>query len=520
MPVSEHPHREMVEFVSNQLSTHRLCLVPRGCWKTSVNAIAYPLWRVLRANFLHDNPNHRVLIDSATVRLSSQILRTIARYCKNSETLVNLFGEVYDRKGHTAEELRLAFSLNKATGIKEPNFHASGVGGEKTGQHYEDIILDDLVTEQNYRTPLGRETVFNHYRYMNAIIESSEKEGQSTTLTINGTRWHDDDLYGRLIKDDKKAIEDGEMPIFTTLLRQAIDPVTGALYFPSKLTEKVLAEKKRKMGSLFHAQYQNDPNQDSAPFKPEWLKWESPTSWSLSQIRMTVDLAVKEEEVSHGDYTAIVVAGWDHFYQLHVLDVTMSNSMTMGRFFDEFFRLLRVWDVELVIIEDDHANALRTVLLREMTEHGLSVPIFWQKNPKNIGKAKRWEQIQPYAERGGIKLSDRIPGATKIEIIDEWERAPFATHDDFMDALALHTVRLPVEIEEGTGRGVMRTEGRPVAELMKKYDPSLSPFHHSTLADRFPHIKALQLEEQAETRVPPNELNVLREELMAAFRNG
>lgn len=499
MPLAEKPHREIIEFLSEEYSANKLLLVPRGCWKTSIASIAYPLWMVLRANFIFGNPTYRIMIDSATVRLSKLVIQTVRNYVKNLPALESLFGALYDRRGDTMDGLSLAFRTNAATGIKEPNFLASGVGAEKTGLHFELIVMDDVVTKENIYTVNGREKVWDHYRMMQGIIESSKKDGQETLLLLVGTRYHDDDLYGRILKEDRKAVEEGIQPLFSPMIRKAVDTETGELYYPDKLDHAALEQKKRQMKSLFWAQYMNDPNQETAPFKGEWLRWKS---WSefpkLDRVRLTVDPAFKEDEADHGDYCCLVVAGWDQWHQLWVLDVAMSDNMTPGAFIEEFSRMVIKWPVDAAIIESQHQEAMQILLQREMLKKGINVPILWEKVPRTHGKLTRWLELQPYAERGGIRIAKEIPGVIQIEIQDQWERAPVATHDDFMDALALQTIRLPVEIQEGLARQIVPAgegEGRTVDEMRADQAEvaRATGFQYQTLAQRFPSIAALQL---------------------------
>lgn len=520
MPLAEKPHREIIEFVSSQYSANKLLLVPRGCWKTSIASIAYPLWMVLRANFLFDNPTYRVMIDSATVRLSKLVINTIRNYVKNLPTLTALFGPLYDRKGDSMDGLSLAFRVNAATGIKEPNFLASGVGAEKTGLHFELIVMDDVVTKENIYTVNGREKVWDHYRMMQGIIESTKNDGQETLLLLVGTRYHDDDLYGRIIKDDRKAVEEGSEPLFSPMIRKAVDTETGELYYPDKLDHAALEQKKRQMKSLFWAQYMNDPNQETAPFKKEWLRWKSWAEFpKLDRVRLTVDPAFKEDETDHGDYSCLVVAGWDRWHQLWVLDVAMADNMTPGDFLEEFTRMIVKWPVESAIIEAEHQESMRILLQREMLTKGLNVPIRWEKVPRSYGKLTRWLELQPYAERGGVRIAKEIPSVIQIEICDQWERAPVATHDDFMDALSLQTLNLPIEIQEGLARKINPSDedpGKTVDEMReeKREVSRASGWYFGTLADKFPGIAALQMtpeESERETLVPTREDELFNE---------
>jgi hypothetical protein len=523
MPLSEKPHREMIDFLSSPYSRSKLLLVPRDCWKTSLGSIAYPLWMVLRAYFIDKNPCYRAMIDSATVRLSKMVIQTIRDYVKNSAPLQMAFGDLYAKKGDVGEGLSLSFRMETAAGIKEPNFLASGVGAEKTGLHFELINMDDIVTKENIYTPTGREKTYNHYRMMYGIVESSKKEGANTVIQLIGTRYHDDDVYGRIIKDDIKAVKEGEQPLFTTLIRQAVDAETGELFYPDKLDHHALEKKKRQMKGLFWAQYMNDPNQESAPFKPSWLRWKSQTEFpELFRIRLTVDPAFKEDENIHGDYACLIVAGWDRFHQLWVIDVTMDDAMTPAAFVDEFYRLSAKYQVEGAVVEGHHQESMQQLLRLEAARRGYSVPTFWPKRSGNVGKMSRWTALQPYAERGGIRMASEIPESTKVEIQDEWERAPVATHDDFMDALELHTLFLPLEVEEGLGRVTFGgdTGGRELDVIAdaRRVLAMQSGLSNTTLADRFPHIRALKNERDREDE-PTGESSDLYAELAATFKH-
>src|SRR5262249_3328728 len=144
----------------------------------------------------------------------------------------------------------------------------------KTGKHFDLICLDDLVTKENYGTVEQREQVFEHYQMMYGIVDT-DASGQKTMIHVVGTRYHDDDMYGRIIKGDKKAAAEGRPPAFSVMVRAAYTD-DGDLFFPDKLTMEVLDQKKQDnmMGMLFWAQFMNDPNKETAPFKKEQMRWE------------------------------------------------------------------------------------------------------------------------------------------------------------------------------------------------------------------------------------------------------
>ena len=518
MPLHDRPHREMAEFISDLVTSNKLLLVPRDCWKTSLGSQAFPLWMVLRAHFLDGNPAYRCLIDSSTTRLSTYALAWIKSKVQHEDKFKETFGELYDRKGDRQDGFSLKFRVNAAVGVKEPNFVSSGVNAAKTGLHFELMVLDDLVTKENCRTVDQRTKVWDHYRMMQAILESGTGTS-STIVLVTGTRYHDDDIYGRIIKLDKQIVAEGKPPVYSALIRSAV--TEDGYYFPGEactpgcgfgckdshkehdkpgnLNKETIDKKKITMGSLFWAQMMNDPNSEDAPFKAKQLRFKPIMDFppQLSRIRLTIDPAVKAEEVSHGDFTCMVVAGWDRWHQPHVLDVSLRDNLTPGKFIEEMFHLASKWSVEHVLIEDDRSMTAMSILWKqEFQKRGYSFPVHLIPANKLQGKLTRWLDLQPYAERGGIVIAEEIPAAVKIEIMDQWSRAPFATHDDFMDAMSMQTLFLPVQFSEDSARSIVTAADLTNIHELATHPPpkSNSPFHGS-MADRFPHLLAQQYAE-------------------------
>jgi len=489
MPLHDQPHKEMCTFISDETQKNKLMLVPRDSWKTSICSTAYPLWATLRAYYFDGNRKYRCLIDSSTVRLSQFVLEAIAKYVRYEPSFIQLFGNLYRKELHKEGVLSLAFSEKEGGGIREPHFLASGVNAAKTGLHFDLISMDDIVTKENVTTLAQREKVNRHYRMMHAILESSEREGQKTQLHVIGTRYDDDDVYGRIIKSDTRAIAQGERPQFASMIRAAIDE-EGNLFFPAVLTKEELSKKKRAMLGLFHAQYMNDPNKEAAPFKLEQLRFVPLTEFpeTLKMVRMSVDTAIKEEQIDHGDFNCIVVSGWDQFGRPWVLDVSLRRDLTISAFCDLLFTMVMQFNPEQTIIEETTGSLIAPVLQGEMIRRNHFFPVIWIKAHKQQGKQTRWLKMQSVANRGGIHICDEIPEDTKAEIRDQFSRAPFAQYDDFMDAMEMQFQFLPASTEEAAADMPVRN----VTEIMERkqeYDSSARILEHI-----FPHIRALRYE--------------------------
>lgn len=501
-PRHDKPHKEMAEFSSDFSQMQKLMLVPRGCWKTSEMTTAFPLWMGLRAFFLDGKTDFRSLIDSETSRLSGLVLDSIARYMANGVAFRQIFGNLYDSNLHTSEYLDFTFNQKRSGGIKEPNFLASGLKSAKTGLHFDLITLDDLVTEANFSSLAQREKVWLHYRLMYSILEN-DQSGQGTYFHVVGTRYHDDDMYGRILKQEKDQLAEGKPPSFATMVRGAWDD-DGELFFPDVLTMEALEKKKTAQKGLFWANYFNDPNKESAPFKLEQLHYLSLLDFpkKLRLRRMTVDVAIKEEQVAHGDFNCITVGAFNAFGQPYLLDVSLQRDLDPTSFLELFFNMACRWQPEQIFVEEASGSMLREFINAEMQRRGLQFNIYYIKSNKLAGKMTRWMKLQPYAHRGGIHIAQEIPAATKAELEDQWSRCPFAQYDDFMDSLEmLFTWMAQTAPEEG---------GQPFDTDAVLEDAAHAPVdgQYQTLEQVFPHIRAMRAkrnqDEQIDTDASPD----------------
>ena len=178
-------HGDMIKALESPI-TRKLIVMPRGVFKSSLGSVAYPIW------LLNKNPNLRIMLDSELYSNSKNLLREIKAHLDNP-SLTNIYG-VYKNKAVWNEG---EVTINQRTKVfKEASLTASGIGAEKTGQHYDVIVADDLNSPSNSNTKESREKVLNHYRYLTSILEP---EG---VLVVIGTRYSDDDCIGNILKKE------------------------------------------------------------------------------------------------------------------------------------------------------------------------------------------------------------------------------------------------------------------------------------------------------------------------------
>lgn len=192
--VNPYTHGDMIRALEAP-SKRKLIVMPRGTFKSSVGSVAYAIWSLNR------DPDIRIMLDSELYSNSKNLLREIKIHLENPK-LTSIFGE-YKNK-NIWNESEILINQRRKT-YKEASITASGIGAEKTGQHYQLIILDDANSPNNSGTTEGREKVLNHYRYLTSILEP---EG---TLVVIGTRYCSLDVPGSILKNELELDMEGNV---------------------------------------------------------------------------------------------------------------------------------------------------------------------------------------------------------------------------------------------------------------------------------------------------------------------
>lgn len=185
-------HTPIVEALESNIP-RKLIVQPRGSFKSSVASIAYPIWRLI------NNPELRILIDSELYQNSKNFLREIKGHLE-SPKMITLFGEFKGEKDWTEKTITIS---QRTKNIKEASITCSGIGAEKTGQHYDIVIMDDLSSPKNSQTEEQRNKVKDHIRYMQSILEPNG------TLVMVGTRYHAQDSIGFILETQLELANDG-----------------------------------------------------------------------------------------------------------------------------------------------------------------------------------------------------------------------------------------------------------------------------------------------------------------------
>ncbi|MGQ0723262.1 MAG: phage terminase large subunit family protein [Candidatus Eiseniibacteriota bacterium] len=414
-------HAEMLAF---QESTKDACLqlAPRGYGKSTILTIARAVFEILR------NPNIRVLIASNTQLQAEVFLREIKFHLGVNERLIAAFGRYEDESKWDAREILVKPRTSSA---KEATVTCVGVGGPVASRHYDLIIADDLVDEENARTEGQREKVRTWY--YKTLLPCLEPEGR---LFLVGTRYHYLDLYGHLIKNE---FEERHQVI------RAIDS-DGATPWPEKFSIEWLEERRRQMGSaIFATQYQNDVELMKGDiFREAWFRYyEEQQEWELFEHWIGCDPAATKAEVvlsgrkAETDWWTIVVgarrkeedASGGLGREVFIREV-WRGRVAKQEYVNRLVAMNERYQPRRVIVED--------VAAQEYLAQDLEKLMSVKRLKRTKDKVSRAYDLQGYFENGQILFPAphlQLDREAYTALQDELILFPNADHDDLIDGL-------------------------------------------------------------------------------------
>jgi phage terminase large subunit-like protein len=414
-----HVHGEWATWYSN--STKRICeiLVPRSCFKSSFFTIGESLRRIA------ENPSIRILIANATLGNAQNFLGQIKNHIQNNEVYKSLYGDMYDKNlkwNDTEMEVK-----GRHLGIREATVTAVGVGGNLVSQHYDMIIADDLINEQNSATRFQAEKVIDWWKRTFSLLEPSGK------MLIVGTRWSYYELYAYLEDEYKDQVD--------FYIRGAKNP-DGTFYFPERFNEEKLKELKKLHGSyIFSCFYENSPiDEDNCIIKESQILYWTDNDDEINEITKKIpsnlamfsacDPAVSQESLA--DSSGFISVGVDSEGNWWIKQADR-EKITTGELIQRLFQQFETYNPITMSIEViGQAQNILSPIRDEERARNKFLPLSEIKVLPQVTKAARIRSIlQPRFENGKIYIHKDM-----TELKDQLLRFPKAKHDDLIDALS------------------------------------------------------------------------------------
>ena len=303
------------------------------------------------------------------------------------------------------------------------SYRSAGVGGGITGQGFDIGIIDDPIADaQSALSEVTRQSIWEWYQ----TTFYTRKSPLSGILLIM-TRWHDDDLAGRLLRAQHEGGDQWTIVSFPAIAeaeerhRHAGEALHPARYDLDNLraTEKVL-------GSYAWAcMYQQRPGPRGGTIflRKHWQFYKALPD--LDELIISVDCSFKD--LKDNDYVAIQVWGRKgaNKYLVKRTRERMGFSATVQSIRGHHALYPKV---ETIVVEDKaNGSAVIETLQKE-------IPGVVGINPEG-GKVARAFSMQGEQEAGNIFLPDPTVDPDIETFLGEVSAFPSVTHDDETDSM-------------------------------------------------------------------------------------
>lgn len=318
---------------------------------------------------------------------------------------------------------------------RQGGYYAVGVGGSPTGHGANLIIIDDPIKNSvDADSETMRDALWEWYQ--GTIRTRLEPDG---AIIVTATRWHDDDLTGRLLA---AAEQGGEQ--WRHIQMPALDDSDHALW-PERWPVAALETIRSAVGTrVWQAQYQGNPvANEGGTFKAAWWKTYSELPDTMQRVEVLVDSAFKTGVGN--DYTAMAAWGLDHVGNAYLLRawrkrVEFPELIGMGvaswRWAQERFP-----DIAVPLVPEDKASGQSAI---QVWRREKKIPVIPYVVKANESKISRAEAVTPYVEGGRALIPVRT--AENAAWLDPWleehNRFPNGAHDDQVDTTAMALSRL------------------------------------------------------------------------------
>lgn len=401
--------------------------------KSTRVAEVFPLW------ILNQAPETRIVTASYSQSLARRNGRAIRRHV---ETHGDILGMGLRRDVAAQNEWQLQ---GHAGGV-----YAVGIGGSLTGRPADALIIDDPIKDQKEADSITfRENVWDWWQSV-----ASTRLAPGAPVVIILTRWHEDDLAGRLL-----AAEDGHLWHVLNIPAQADhNPDTGETdilgrhpgeYMQSArghTTAQWEAIKRSKGSRVWNALFQGRPAPaEGGMFKrADWAWYDRPlwveesgvcrTTGASDELVMSWDMAFKA--TSSSDYVCGQVwlrRGADAY----LLD-QRHGRLTFTETVAAFEALTAKWPQCAAKLVEDKANGSAVIDSLNKRIPGI-IPV-----TPHESKEARAAAVTPFIEAGNVHLPRPAIAAWVDGLVEEAAAFPNAAHDDRVDALtqALHRIFL------------------------------------------------------------------------------
>lgn len=406
-----------------------MIFVPPQHGKSEIVSRNFPAWALGR------DPNLKIVGCSYTIDLASQFSRSIQRIIDSPEYQA-IFPNTYLNGSNVRSDTRgYLRNIDVFETVGHHGFYkAVGVGGGLTGTPVDIAIIDDPVKDaaEAYSSTY-RERVWNWY---NTVL-TTRLHNNSRQLFIM-TRWHEDDLAGRILKAEP---DDWSVIVIPALCEAENDGALmsdrhiGDALWPERHSLAKLLKQQQRSPRDFSALYQQRPVIEGGNIvKRDWFRHISMAEFRALRfnepMHFYLDTAYKKKNASGHDNDPSGILAACRINN----DIYLYDAMSVWKEMPDLLRFLPEYinahegNNESVLHIEPKANGVSVVqMLREST----MLNVRETPNPTD-DKEVRFRVVSPRIECGRVYIVD---GSWNEDFLNQVCAFPATAHDEFVDIL-------------------------------------------------------------------------------------
>lgn len=372
--------------------------------------------------YLGKNPNKRVIATA----YSEGLARKFGRLNRNK--LQEFGGGIFNISMANDNSTATNWSIDGTDG----GMVATGIGGSITGEGADLLIIDDPIkNNEEAQSQTIRDKIWNEWE---TTLSTRLHKGASVIVVM--TRWHEDDLVGRLLEHSPYEWERIRMPALAEDEDDLLGREIGEALAPELGYDEDWANfKKQEVGSrVWNSLYQQRPSASEGNiFKREWWKFYKHLPKRFDKLIISWDLAFKGADTS--DY--VVGQVWlKHKADRYLVDM-VRDKMDFPETVQAVKQLAKKYPKAREILIEDKANGPAVISSIQREVKGV-IPI----TPKE-SKIARAQSVTPEIESGNVFLPE--DKTFSYDLIEECAAFPTGKNDDQVDTMTQALNRLDNE---------------------------------------------------------------------------
>jgi predicted phage terminase large subunit-like protein len=410
---------KLQNFLNDKTKQRLMVFMPPQHGKSELTSRLFPAYA------LGINPNLKIACASYSIDLARSFNREVQRYIDNDyyrdifpETKINSKNVVTTQSWlRNSEEVEII--------DKKGSYKAIGVMGGLSGRPVDLAIIDDPIKDRlEAESQTYRDRVWDWY--VN-VLESRLHNGSKVVLIM--TRWHEDDLGGRLLLKEPNKWEVIKIPAIREYDDSEIDKRSiGEALWPEKHSIEKLESQKSLDESVFESLYQQNPiAKEGNRIKKTVFQIVDSLPNRTIKSDLFIDGAYTEK--TKNDPSGILETKFD----------ASTNTLYIVNFEAQRLELPELLSFLKGYIERIHMATSRYYI--EPKASGKSVAQMINKQSKyaiieiknhlvNEGKETRFNTSTPYITTGKVKL---LRGGWNDAFISQLTGFPKVKHDEAVD---------------------------------------------------------------------------------------